>query len=128
MSARRQAQEMTDYQLMRVANGESSWLFGAPSENWRKTCIQELINRGFDESKFQLAHEKFEDRARLPLDLQGKITAFLIPADSLHETDIERFRKYGYKRQMKQYYIFKFSGVLFYVILVIILRIIYIPD
>jgi len=115
----RRARTFSDYQLMKVAEGKKHWLFGTPERSWQEICGKELINRGFNEEKFEEFKHRLEKRNEDKLGFESKFFAFFAPSDKIHEMDLDRYRKYGFTRKIQQYYIYKFLGIIFYFALTI---------
>lgn len=96
----------------------------------RSEAQHELNTRNLDpnmikelENRYHKALINTENRKTQPLTAEEKFLMFVIPffspkprwrEDHFTESEFKRFKEYGFDRKMRQAYLFKFFGVLFW--------------
>ncbi|MTI40042.1 hypothetical protein [Fulvivirga lutimaris] len=109
---------MSNDTLLQVAHGQSSLLFGSPSEDYKEACMKELIERGFDEEKYNREVDLLKKREVLPLDREILILNILFPFSSPYENEIKRFHEHGFRRKINQDLKSRFVGFILWAIMV----------
>lgn len=119
MDKRSEIRRLSDDELLQVVHSNGGLFFGPPDSEYKELAMKELVHRGFDEDKFKYETGMLKKRAEVPLEKSILITNILLPSNEFFKYDVDRFRKYGFEKKVRQDLISRFFGFVFYGVIVV---------